>query len=95
MKDFLQRNNMLYELQSGFHSKFSTYTCLIHLLDHIRDNTSKGLFTGMVMLDLQKAFDIVNHAILYNKLDIMGIESGWFKSYLQCNRQVSSSKMWE
>ena len=48
---------MLYEFQSGFRSKFSTDTCLIHLLDQIRDTNSKGLFRGMIMLDLQKAFD--------------------------------------
>ena len=80
LKEFLQYNNMLYEFQSGFRSKFSTDTCLIHLLDQIRDNNSKGLYTGMIMLDLQKAFDTVDHQILCSKLDIMGIDSTWFKS---------------
>ena len=45
---------MLYELQSGFRSAYSTDTCLINLFDHIKSQTSKGLFTGMVMIDLQK-----------------------------------------
>ena len=79
---------MLYEFQSGFRRKFSTDTCLIHLLDYIRDNNSKGLFTGMIMLDLQKAFDTVDHEILCNKLGCMGVEAKWFKSYLTGRSQV-------
>ena len=63
LSDFLQHNYMQYEFQSGFRRKFSTDTCLIHLLDYIRDNNSNGLFTGMIMLDLQKAFDTVDHDI--------------------------------
>ncbi len=42
----------------------------------------------MVMLDLQKAFDTVNHSILCKKLKIMGIESiKWFESYLTNRKQ--------
>ena len=48
---FLLQNHLLYEYQSGFRGRFSTDTCLIHLLDHIRSNNAKGLYTGMIMLD--------------------------------------------
>ena len=59
---YLDSNNLLYELQSGFRSSFSTDSC--HLSDFIRKQQDKGHFTGMVILDLQKAFDTVNHKIL-------------------------------
>ena len=68
LEKFLVDYNLLYELQSGFGNSYSTDTCLVHLMDHIRNNNSKGLFTGMVMLDLQKAFDTVDHNILCGKL---------------------------
>ena len=68
--------------------KFSTDTCLIHLLDHIRDKNSEGLFTGMVLLDLQKAFDTVDHNILCGKLNNMGIQAHWFQSYLSERSQI-------
>ena len=42
----------------------------------------------MVALDVQKAFDCVNHAILCKKLDLMGIDSSWFRSYLSERKQV-------
>ena len=89
--DFLQKNNMLYNLQSGFRQKYSTDTCLIHLLDYLRTNNAKGMFTGMIMLDLQKAFDTVDHSILCNKLKVMGVQSiDWFNSYLSDRVQFVS-----
>ena len=83
LSEFLCENNLLFEFQSGFRDKYSTDTCLIHLLDYIRDNNTKGLYTGMVMLDLQKAFDTVDHNILCNKLEVLGVHcTEWFRSYL-------------
>ena len=52
-------------------------------MDYIKTLKSKGKYVGMVLLDLQKAFDIVDHEILCNKLEAMGINfTKWFKSYL-------------
>ena len=87
--DYLNKYSLLYQFQSGFRSKFSTDTCLIHLLDFIKKNNAKGFCTGMVLLDLQKAFDNVDHVILCNKLSEMGVESiDWFKSYLTDRSQL-------
>ena len=80
--------NLIYHLQSGFIDKYSTDTCLIYLTDHIRKQTDIGNYTGMALLDLQKAFDTVDHQILLDKLNAMGASNtsiGWFRSYL-CNR---------
>ena len=89
LEKYLIDNSILYEYQSGFRSSYSTDSCLIHLMDHIKTQSSRGLFTGMVMLDLQKAFDTVNHHILCEKLSVIGVESvEWFYSYLSNRRQV-------
>ena len=42
----------------------------------------------MMLLDVQKAFDSVNHGILCEKLEAMGISSGWFQSYLSNRTQL-------
>ena len=42
----------------------------------------------MVALDVQKAFDCVNHDVLCKKLQLLGIESTWFESYLTARSQV-------
>lgn len=91
LETYLIQNNLLYQFQSGFRSSYSTDTCLIHLFDHIKTQTSKGLFTGMVMIDLQKAFDTVDHHILCKKLTTMGVTNvKWFMSYLTGRKQLVS-----
>ena len=43
----------------------------------------------MILLDLQKAFDTVDHEILCKKLKTIGIDStDWVMSYLQNRRQI-------
>ena len=86
---YLKDNKLLYEYQSGFRQSYSTDTCLINLMDYIRILKSKGNYVGMVLLDLQKAFDTVDHEILCNKLEAMGINfTKWFKSYLGGRQQI-------
>ena len=48
LNSYLVDNNLLFEFQSGFRGAYSTHTCLIHLQDHIRNQISSGLFTGMI-----------------------------------------------
>ena len=88
---FFQDHNLLYEFQSGFRKSYSTDTCLIYLSDTIRSKLDKGNYCGMVMLDLRKAFDTVNHEILITKLKAMGFDnrsSTWMRSYLTGREQV-------
>ena len=88
LEGYLVNNNLLCEFQSDFRSKFSTDTCLSYLTDFIKHETSKGLYTGMIMLDLQKAFDTVDQLILCEKLRTMGVGSvDWFVSYLSGRNQ--------
>ena len=91
LETYLRENNILYGYQSGFRSSFSTDTCLIHLNDYIRSQMSIGNYTGLVLIDLQKAFDTVDHVILCKKLKAMGIASvDWFSSYLSDRKQIVS-----
>ena len=44
-----------------------------------------GFYTGMVMIDLQKAFDTVNNSLSSDKLQALGLNHvsvSWFDSYL-------------
>ena len=65
--NFLIQNIILYNYQSGFRKNHFTNLCLSFLNDKILKGFDKGLFTGMILTDLQKAFDTINHEILLGK----------------------------
>ncbi len=89
LQQYLKEKQLVYEFQSGFREGFSTDTCLIYLSDYIRSQTAKGNYTGMVLIDMQKAFDTVDHSILCRKLQAMGVASvQWFHSYLTGRQQL-------
>ena len=62
-EEFLSLNKILYDYQSGFRKNHSTDTCLSFLNDKILKGFDDGLVTGMILIDLQKAFDTINHDI--------------------------------
>ena len=85
MIDYLAQYNILYKYQSGFRTKHSTNLCLSYLNDKILKGFDNGLFTGMILIDLQKAFDKIDHIILLKKLKAIGYcddTANWFHSYL-------------
>ena len=67
MIDYLAQCNILYKYQSGFRTKHSTDLCRSYLNDKILKGFDNGLFTGMILIDLQKAFDAIDHNILLEK----------------------------
>ena len=55
------------------------------LNEKISKGFDDGLVTGIILIDLQKAFDTINHDILSKKLSIIGFFDHtvkWFQSYL-------------
>ncbi len=63
---------------------------------HILNNMDKGVATGVIFLDLKKAFETVNHELLIKKLAKYGIngnELDWFKSYLNDRSQAVHVKI--
>ena len=91
IETYLDEKKLLYKFQSGFRGRFSTDTCFIHLTDFIKFEMDKGHLSGMVLLDLQKAFDTVDHGILFMKMEALGLSQdviGWFRSYLSDRRQL-------
>ena len=91
--DFLTKHNCIYELQFGFRKKHSTIHALMKLTDNIRHSLDNGSFSCGIFIDLQKAFDTVDHNILLAKLEHYGVRgkaNEWFKSYLNNRRQFVS-----
>ena len=83
--DHLEHNNQLYKSQYGFHSKHSCKNAVSELVGDIFKANDCNKYTVSVFLDLSKAFDTLEHSILFTKLNKYGIRGtclDWFKSYL-------------
>ena len=90
---FLEKYKCIYELQFGFRSKYSTDHALIKITESVRAALDYGKTACGIFIDLQKAFDTVNHTILADKLNhygIRGIANKWFRSYLSNRKQYVS-----
>ena len=90
---FLEDFQCIYLLQFGFRKKHSTNHALTDITETIRQALDNKKFACGVFVDLQKAFDTVNHDILIAKLDhygIRGVANDWFSSYLKNRSQFVS-----
>ena len=70
---YFNSDNLLSSCQSGFRKNFLTETAVTFYVDKIRRNVDNGLLTGAVFIDVEKAFDAIDHHILLNKLQRYGI----------------------
>ena len=70
---FLNNQKVLHKKQFGFQKKFSTAHAVIGLFENIEKAIDNKRFVCGVFVDLQKAFDTVDHNILLHKLSHYGI----------------------
>ena len=82
--------DILYHNQFGFRKGYSTSHALVHLVNNISSAIDRNEITVGVFLDLSKAFDTLNHEILFSKLEhygIRGLTLQWIKSYFSNRKQ--------
>lgn len=90
LMSFINKHNLLYNLQFGFRKGYNTNLALITLIDKLSEALDNGNHVVGVFLDFSKAFDTVNHNILLKKLNtygIRGIALKWLSSYLNNRTQ--------
>ena len=93
MQKFLEQHNLLHALQSGYRKSHSCHTALIHLVDRWIEAVNDEKMSGVVFLDLRKAFDLVNHDILLQKLSAYHFSKdsvSLIQSYLENRTQYVS-----
>ena len=82
---YLTENKLLPSHQSRNKKSHSTETSNILLTDNILEAMNDKKITALVLLDLSKAFDSINHEKLLEKLSTVGASPStveWFRSYL-------------
>ena len=83
LTEYLETNNLISSSQHGFRPRLSTQTALLKVSDKIYDNIDKKKISLLLLLDLSKAFDSVNHSILIRKCQALHIDPSWFTDYLR------------
>ena len=108
---FLQNTGQLYENQYGFHANHSCEHAIGQVIGTIVKGLENKQYAACILLDLSKAFDMIEHSILLQKLESYGIRGNalsWFESYLtnrtlrvkcrtvsSCNESVSEEQLVE
>ena len=90
LNEFLDANQLLSN-QSGLRTHHSTETAFLHSSNQYLVNMDRGFINGVLLLDVKKAFDTVDHKILIDKLEADGVQGHalqWFTSYLSGRKQV-------
>ena len=83
--DYLNTTGQIYKSQYGFRSAHSCEHAIGELLGNIVKNIQLGKDTVTLMLDLSKAFDTLQHSVIFKKLERYGLRGNclsWFQSYL-------------
>ena len=82
---FLSEHSILSDAQHAFRKSRSCDTQLITTLHDLNSNHNNHQTTDIAILDFSKAFDVVPHQRLLQKLDHYGIRNkplGWIKAFL-------------
>ena len=85
MYSFLEKYDILFQSQYGFHSNHNCEHAILELSGKILQACEKNEHPICIFPDLSKAFDTLYHQVFLCKLDkigIHGISNTWFESYL-------------
>ena len=80
-QDYLQRNGLFYVHLWGFRANHYTDTCLSWLTDIILNGAESGKHIGMILIDLHKNFDTLDHTVLLDKMKCTGFSDKAIKSF--------------
>ena len=89
LKKFLQPNscmqNKFSKYLTGFQKNHNSQNSTLRMIESWKVRLNNGPKIGLVIMDLSKAFDSLNHELLLTKINVYGLDSNsviFMKSYL-------------
>ena len=92
---YLNKYGILHKSQSGFRKNHSCNTALIFLVDKWLNNVDRGGIIGAIFVGLRKAFDVVDHQLLIEKVNSYHFSNNsvnWIRTYLTDRQQCITEK---
>ena len=89
--NYLDVNDILSDCQFGFRKGRSTQQAVFELSKDLNGYMNRDDISGLIFLDISKAFDSLDHVLLLDKLREIGLAQNsmkWFKSYLDRKQVV-------
>ena len=74
--DYFDRNKLFHPSLHGYRKGRSTMTALLSMYDKWVLAATKGQVSGVVLVDLSAAFDLVSPSLLIQKLKVYGLLPG-------------------
>ena len=90
---FCEEYQILNPNQGGFRTKHSTTSTVAKFTDNLYQSINDHSYSIATFIDFSKAFDTVNHEILLQKLDKIGIRGNskkLIKNYLENRKQLTN-----
>ena len=87
---YLEQNGLIHPNLHGSRAGHSTATALTQMYDHWVEEVDQGKMVGVLICDQSAAFDLCDHNLLIQKMELMGVEEQalmWFRSYLSGRKQ--------
>ena len=86
LRSYLEDNSLLNSNQFGFRTGRGTIDQLLLAYNTVSINTDLGGITDVILFDFSKAFDVVCHGLMIEKLKSIGLQDNlldWICSFLQ------------
>ena len=87
LSEYFENHELWSSTQHGYRRLHSTETALAVLSDFILSAMDNSEVVLVILCDLSKGFDVVNHELLLSKLRLYNVDTAWFESYLANHTQ--------
>ena len=91
MYAYFSRNRIFHPNVMGYRKNRSTQSAILQMYDRWVRGAANGMVSGIVLLDLSAAFDLVSPSLLLKKLEVYGLDSdflNWIRCYLSGRKQT-------